>query len=206
MSRDRRLTNALDGGDADLGRGGIGMHLFADTAGGLNVGVLATAGAVTGFGMFANVGAEASKSFGNFTVAAQGGYTFALTGEAAAVGYRNMYVRAGATAYLGANTSISANVGYNRTNVPGLLAGSELTWGARAEHKLGSSPFTIFASYAGYRWTTVDLNEPPYNWAGMEHAFVVGVRMLFGRDTLQALDAAVPFADYNATYGDPFIR
>ncbi|MCC6736455.1 MAG: hypothetical protein IT534_10065 [Bauldia sp.] len=202
----RQITRMISAGGGDVGRGGIGMHLFADTAGGLNAGVLATAGAVTDFGMFTNVGVEASKAFGNFTVAAQGGFTFGLTGDAAASGYRNMYVRAGATAYLGPNTSIAANVGYNRTAMPGFdTAGMEINWGARAEHKLGTSPFTIFAAYHGSHWTQVNTNSPGA-WIGTEHAVVVGVRMLFGRDTLQALDAAVPFADYNPTYGDPFIR
>jgi len=200
-----QLDRAI-GEDGDTGRGGIGGHVFVDTAGGLYVGALATLGVVTDYGMLANVGAEAAASFGNFTVAVQGGYTFAVVGESVFDGYRNMYVRAGATFYVGPNTSVAANVGINRTRLlsHGIFS-RELSWGARVEHKLGSSPFTIFGAYQGYRWAGYE-EQSPWTWNGMEHAFVVGVRMLFGRDTLQALDAAVPFADYNPTYGDPFIR
>lgn len=196
---------SISGGDGNVGRGGIGGHLFFDTAGGLNAGAVASVGVVTDYGMFANVGAEVAQSFGNFTVSLQGGFNFGFLGEAALDGYRNMYVRAGGTFYVGPNTSVAANVGLNRTTLVNEdVFGRELSWGARVEHKLGSSPFTIFGAYEGYRWVGSDGKAG--NWTGMEHAFVVGVRMLFGRDTLQALDAAVPFADYNPTYGDPFIR
>lgn len=201
-----RIARALSDGGSNFGRGGIGGHIFVDTAGGLYAGALATVGVVTDYGMFANVGAEVAQSFGNFTVSLQGGYTFGLVGEPAFAGHRNMYVRAGATFYVGPNTSVAANVGFNRTRILNeAIFGRELSWGARVEHKLGSSPFTIFGAYEGYRWAGYDADDP-FSWNGMEHAFVVGVRMLFGRDTLQALDAAVPFADYNPVYGDPFIR
>src|SRR5690606_29563661 len=116
------------------------------------------------------------------------------------------YVRAGGTFYVGPNTSVAANIGFDRTRwLNEDRVQRQLSWGARVEHKLGSSPFTIFGAYEGYRWAGYD-NNGAEDWAGTEHAFVVGVRMLFGRDPLQALDAAVPFADYNPTYGDPFIR
>jgi hypothetical protein len=201
-----RLERAIAGDGGDVGRGGIGGHLFLDTAGGLNAGAVASVGVVTDYGMFANVGAEVARSFGNFTLSVQGGFNFGFLGEAASDGYRNMYVRAGGTFYVGPNTSVAANVGFNRTTlVNENVFGRELSWGARVEHKLGSSPFTIFGAYEGYRWAGFD-TDLPEAWGGMEHAFVIGVRMLFGRDTLQALDAAVPFADYNPTYGDPFIR
>ncbi|MCW5713561.1 MAG: hypothetical protein KIT43_03480 [Bauldia sp.] len=206
VNPDRRLVASVSDGYANFGRGGIGGHIFVDTAGGLYAGALATVGVVTDYGMFANVGAEVAQSFGNFTVSIQGGYTFGILGEPAFDGHRSMYVRAGGTFYVGPNTSVAANVGFSRTRIiDEAIFGRELSWGARVEHKLGSSPFTIFGAYEGYRWAGYDADDP-FSWNGMEHAFVVGVRMLFGRDTLQALDAAVPFADYNPIYGDPFIR
>jgi hypothetical protein len=205
VSRER-IPRAIAGDNDSVGRGGIGGHMFFDTAGGFMAGAVASVGVVTDYGMFANVGAEAAASLGNFTVSLQGGFNFGFLGDAALDGYRNMYVRAGGTFYVGPNTSLAANVGFNRTTlVNENVFGRELSWGARVEHKLGSSPFTIFGAYEGYRWVGFDTDVPEV-WAGFEHAFVIGVRMLFGRDTLQALDAAVPFADYNPTYGDPFIR
>lgn len=204
--RPEQLDRAIDADYGYFGRGGIGGHIFADTAGGLYAGALATVGVVGNYGMFANVGAELARSFGNLNVSVQAGYNFSFLGAATFYGYRNIYVRAGGTFYVGPNTSVAANVGFSRTRwvIEGEF-GRELSWGARVEHKLGSSPLSIFGAYKGYRWANFDTVDP-FIWTGTEHAFAFGVRMLFGRDTLQALDAAVPFADYNPTYGDPFIR
>jgi hypothetical protein len=189
-------------GDYWFTTGGLGTHFIIGAPGGFQGGLVATVG-LDG-GLWANVGADVAATFGNFRISGQGGFSFGVFGDAQVDVERDIYAEVGATFYPTPNLSIGANVGWDRFTEnygPGQDTFRGFNYGFRVEQKLGNSPFAIHAAYGGFRWNGFDDDE---TWNGMEHVVTVGVRLLLGGDTLQAVDALVPFADRNHIYGDPF--
>ncbi|MGD9738587.1 MAG: hypothetical protein AB7O56_06765 [Bauldia sp.] len=201
-----------DGFSANGGHGGVGTHLVFGDADGVRFGLLTSVGRNTegpweaGEGTWANLAGEVAGTFGSFRVSAQGGYTFAVAGDARQDGERAVYVAANATFYPTDNLAITGHAGWSRWyETDGELdLERTLTLGARAEFQLGASPLSIYAGYAFDRARWVDGDDEGWTELQRSHTVYAGVRMLLGRDTLRALDDAVPFADYNPIYGDPF--
>ena len=184
--------------------GGLGTHFIIGAPGGFQGGFVASVG-LPGDGLWANIGADMAATFGNFRVSGQGGFSFGVFGDAQFDVERDIYVTAGAAFYPTPNLSIGAHVGWDRFTEnfgdPSQDTSRAINYGFRIEQKLGNSPFAIHAAYFGVRWNGFDDDE---TWNGREHVVTGGIRLLLGGDTLQAVDALVPFADRNAIYGDPF--
>ncbi|MGD9738586.1 MAG: hypothetical protein AB7O56_06770 [Bauldia sp.] len=191
-------------GSDNSGEGGVGTHFVFGDASGFRFGALTSVGREEA-GTWANVAGELATSFGSLRVSAQGGVAFAVAGDAQVFGERAVYVVANATFYPAENLAITGHAGWHRwyeANDDG-DATRQWTLGVRAEFQLGSSPLSIYGGYFFDR-EYYDDGGDGYTQIERIHTFYAGVRMLLGRDTLRALDDAVPFADYNPIYGDPF--
>lgn len=199
-----------DGFTGNGGLGGVGTHFVFGSPDGMRFGVLTSVG--RSYGTWANVAGELATSFGNFRVSAQGGFTFGLVGEPKEDGERAYYIAANATFYPTENLALTGHGGwyrwYETNDGDDNDRDTGLTLGARAEFRLGSSPLSIYAGYRFDRVVEVDGEDFGLDFDDIDiirtHTVYVGVRMLLGRDTLRDLDDAVPFADYNPLYGDPF--
>lgn len=82
-------------------------------------------------------------------------------------------------------------------------------WRAKAEHKFGASPFSIFAAYEGSR-TTSDFVTTTFTSTTRitDHRIMGGVRLYLGENTLQwndnrgtTLDIIAPFSVPSAIFG-----
>jgi hypothetical protein len=195
------------------GAGGVGMHAVFGSPTGIRFGALASVGRIgsgtwnADDGMWVNLAAELAATFGAFRVSTQGGFTLAVTGDAADDRERAYYVAANATFYPTDNLAITGHAGWDRwyetNDAPDNDVENTLTLGARAELKIGATPMSIYGGYAFDRAVFVN-GDDPFAAVTRSHMVYAGVRMLLGRDTLEALDNAVPFADWNPIYGDPF--
>ena len=195
------------------GAGGVGLHAVFGSPSGLRFGALASVGRISNGrwnaddGTWMNLAGELAATFGAFRVSTQGGFTFGLTGDGADDGERAYYIVANATFYPTDNLAITGHAGWDRwyetNDAPDNDVENTLTLGARAELKIGATPMSIYGGYAFDRAVLVDGNDP-VTTVTRSHMAYVGIRMLLGRDTLEALDNAVPFADWNPIYGDPF--
>ncbi|MCW5714392.1 MAG: hypothetical protein KIT43_07775 [Bauldia sp.] len=199
--------------DDPEGAGGVGMHVVFGSPTGIRFGALASVGRIgsgtwsADDGTWVNLAGELAATFGAFRVSTQGGFSLGIAGDAADDGERAYYAVANATFYPTDNLAITGHAGWDRwyeTDDGGDNdVETTLTVGARAELKIGATPMSIYGGYAFDR--AVFLNgDDPETIVTRSHMVYVGVRMLLGRDTLRALDNAVPFADWNPIYGDPF--
>lgn len=195
------------------GAGGVGAHVVFGSPTGLRFGALASVGRIRSGnwpaddGTWVNLAGELAATFGAFRVSMQGGFTFGIAGDAIDDGERAYYVAANATFYPMENLAITGHAGWDRwyetDDAPDNDAENTLTLGARAELKIGATPMSIYGGYTFDRALFVN-GEDPFTRVTRSHMVYAGVRMLLGRDTLEALDNAVPFADWNPIYGDPF--
>jgi len=195
------------------GAGGVGMHLVFGSPSGIRFGALASVGRIgegewyANDGTWVNLAGEMAATFGAFRVSTQGGFSLGVTGDAADDGERAYYVVANATFYPTDNLAITGHAGWDRwyetDDGDDNDRETTLTVGARAELKIGATPMSIYGGYTFDRAVYLGGDEPFVN-VTRSHMVYAGIRMLLGRDTLQALDNAVPFADWNPIYGDPF--
>ena len=190
---------------------GIGTHLTFHS-GNFSGGVLASIGAVSGFnefsvpppdGTYGNIGVEAAFNTANLMVEGQIGFTPALFGPAATFGARDWYAQVRGAFYPNPNLSIGANVGVDFYSDTAPWFRRTLSWGAKVEFSPPAIPLAFYVGYEGWHWGAgFDTNyNQSYAW---EHAIRVGVRLMFGADTLRELDRRVGLIDDNAIYGPAF--
>jgi len=195
------------------GAGGVGAHIVFGSPTGIRFGALASVGRIgsgtwnADDGTWVNLAGELAATFGAFRIATQGGFTFGIAGDAADDGERAYYIVANATFYPTDNLAITGHAGWDRwyetDDGDDNDVETTLTLGARAELKIGATPLSIYGGYTYDRAVFVN-GDDPWTSVTRSHMVYAGVRMLLGRDTLRALDDAVPFADWNPIYGDPF--
>jgi len=205
-----------DGSEGEPGGlGGIGAHIVFGSPTGIRFGALASVGRIgagpwiADDGTWVNLAGELAATFGAFRVSTQGGFTFGINGDAADDGERAYYVVANATFYPTENLAITGHAGWDRwyetDDGDANDVETRLTLGARTELRVGATPLSIYGGYAFRREVFVSgYFDDPRTVLSRSHMVYGGVRMLLGRDTLRALDDAVPFADWNPIYGDPF--
>jgi len=184
---------------------GAGSHLMlGGPAGGL--GALVSLGsvwsAVDGSGSranFYNLGIEAAINAERWRMHAQGGLTRPF-GPVLFPESGTRYAQLVVAVYPRPNLALSLTVGVERT-LQFLFASQGSNWGARIELQPEGRRAAVFVAYQGWAYESASISR---SGAGTEHAVIVGLRLLGGAPTLQALDEAVGLADYNPIFGVHF--
>lgn len=147
-----------------------------------------------------SAGLNVVQWLGNFRFYGQAGYSQGFdNGDAAGVTVR--YIETVWTYYHNPNLAFSAILGYDReqSSVDGYVT-DEFDWGARAEWKKDTLPFSLYVSYQGMHVT--GSYSPSATYAATGHRVLAGVRIPFGSGSLQDLDRTAGLGDLNPLYGD----
>ncbi len=149
---------------------------------------------------FATLGFETQLTGGPSQVYLQTGVTKSVSPS----NYESApYIRLEAKHFFGPNTMLAANMGYSDITYD--RGGSTIqhkTWGVDLEHRFEGSVLSMFASYQGSHNDEVNEHE-----AWLTHTILLGLKLNFGSDTLQAASKTGPtLADYNPITGVERLR
>jgi hypothetical protein len=147
---------------------------------------------------FVNVGLEAAHEFGAFRAYAQGGYTFAVDGDASDDNLDAWYGIGKLTYYFNDNFAISGLAGYAQSSSD-FVDEDDFAWGATIEAKPWDLPVSVYASYAGDHWEGDDIIG---EWDGTEHAFFAGLKFMANSGSIRERDQTVGLKDMNPIFGD----
>jgi hypothetical protein len=140
---------------------------------------------------WANIGIDAQKYFGNLTAYGQAGFTFGASGWAADYNAHGFYAMGTLRYFVTPNFAVSGDFGADWFGSSTGSWSNGLRWGAKAEVKPHSLPISAYVAYQGSVQTTLT-----------EHSVVGGIRLLFGQNTLQAMERnGAAFEDQNPAFG-----
>jgi hypothetical protein len=144
------------------------------------------------------IGVEGQGYLGNLTLYPQAGYIGRISGPEVGA-YRmspddGWFARMQGRYFFTPNDKVTAEVGWTHLNhelSPGISGGYDiLNWGISYEHRLGTSPWSLYVEYAGFRneaagWSSSSsLNGNKIT----ENMVLLGVRANFGDATLLSQD------------------
>jgi hypothetical protein len=186
---------------------GAGGHAAFSFAPGSLLGVHASYGWVSfddnGFETedgFVNVGLESAHDVGAFRLYGQGGYTFAVSGDAEEDDFDAWYGIGKLTFYANDNVAISGIGGYSQLTTNFFSEEIDLwSWGATVEAKPWDMPVSLYLSYLGSHF---DGDSGIGEETGTQHSFFGGITFIANAPTLRERDQIVGLKDMNPIYGD----
>jgi hypothetical protein len=150
---------------------------------------------------FVNVGLESAHEFGALRLYGQGGYVFAVNGDAEDFDVDGWYGIGKLTLYANDNFAISGVGGYSQisSNSPPGQQDDVWQWGATIEAKPWDLPVSLYASYLG---SHIDGSSDFTENDGTQHSFFAGLTFIANAPTLRERDRTVGLKDMNPIYGD----
>jgi opacity protein-like surface antigen len=186
------------------------QHLF---------GLFAAAGDAGGFDLFGSqrhglIGAEAQWYWNQFTLYAQGGYDTTM-GNIGDIGFANVdsvhawFIRGTGRYFVNPNFLIEGTVMYANGNID-FLSGDPSwgfqtwSWQAKAEWRLPTAPFSVFAKYQGSETKYDSLDFLGIATAkAIDHRVLLGLKLNMGDRTLQQTDRAGATLDIVSPLANP---
>jgi hypothetical protein len=164
------------------------------------LGIFAAAGDATSSLIFGSnrhglIGLEGQAYWGGLTLYGQAGYDSTIGDISPGLdSVHAWFVRGTARVYPTANIRLEGTVLYSKgeydfnatLGTPPSIDFDTWLWRAKAEFKLGASPFAMFGAYEGSRTTTDTVSGIfSTNTRVTDHRFMGGIRLYFGENTLQ---------------------
>jgi hypothetical protein len=178
-------------------------------------GLFAAAGDAGGFNTSQRhgvIGAEAQWYWNHFTFYAQGGYDTTLGTIGNGVdGVNAWFIRGTGRYFINPNFLIEGTVMYangnidiNENDFPSIRYNT-WTWGAKAEWRLPSAPFSVFANYQGSetKFDTIFVERSSVDFKVRDHRVLLGLKLHMGDRTLQQTDRAGATLDIKSPLADP---
>jgi hypothetical protein len=179
---------------------GTGIHVNLRLDDGMIGGLISVGVSPGGYNAtFLNTALEAQTDFGSFTLGAQAGYTQTVSTSATSAfsleAPDSWYVHGIARWFANEDLMLSGDAGLAGFSDSVGQSGDVWRWGGRLEHKLNSTPVSIFVAYQGYRWSQQSM-------LGVMHGVMVGLTLIGGDDSLAArYRGTAGLDDRNIFYG-----
>lgn len=181
--------------DYDYNSSGVALHLGKRTPE-YSIGGFASYGSNGDAGADGyTLGVEAQRYFEDVTLYIQGGYSSDYGSSFVDAWYGHAVVRY----FHDPNLMFEANAGYATADFSngGTATLDQYRWGAKIEWKPKPDiPVSLYAAYQGHH------DSWDFGYELTNHGVYVGLRVLFGQDTLKDMDRnGASLADFNPAYG-----